>query len=80
MNLQAPFVRTPLGFDATDDVLDIEIRPNREWRWKDDDELEDAVKAALLTAEEAAAIRSESGRVIERMKRRNEPFTKDWTA
>jgi predicted RNA-binding protein associated with RNAse of E/G family len=69
-----------LGFDATDDVLDIEIRPNREWRWKDDDELEEAVKATLLTAEEADAIRSEGGRVIERMNGRNEPFTTDWTA
>lgn len=73
VNLQAPFVRTPLGFD-------IEIRPNREWRWKDDDEFEDAVMEALLTAEEAAAIRSEGGRAIERMKRRNESFTTDWTA
>ena len=80
VNLQAPFVRTPLGFDATDDVLDIEIRPNREWRWKDDHELEAAVKAALLTAEEAAAIRSEGGRAIERMKQMSEPFTTAWTA
>jgi len=60
--------------------FDIEIRPNREWRWKDDDEFEDAVMEALLTAEEAAAIRSEGGRDIERMKRRNESFTTDWTA
>jgi hypothetical protein len=80
VNLQAPFVRTPLGFDATDDVLDIEIRPNREWTWKDDDELEEAIKAALLTAGEADVIRSEGRRAIERMNRRSEPFTTDWTA
>jgi hypothetical protein len=31
VNLQSPLVRTPLGFDATDDILDIEIEPDGTW-------------------------------------------------
>lgn len=45
VNLQSPFVRTSLGFDATDDILDIEIEIDRSWAWKDEDELEEAVLA-----------------------------------
>ena len=78
VNLQAPFVRTALGFDATDDVLDIEIRPNGEWRWKDEDELEEAVRAGILSTKAAEAIRSEGRGAVERMKAGEEPFTEKW--
>lgn len=78
MNLQSPFVRTPLGFDATDDILVIEIEPNRTWTWKDDDELDEAVQADVLTASEASAIRREGWRVVRRMSGGQEPFTSSW--
>jgi hypothetical protein len=67
VNLQSPFVRTSLGFDATDDILDIEVEPDGAWAWKDEDELEEAVRAKLLTPPRAAAIRREGERVIKKL-------------
>jgi protein associated with RNAse G/E len=67
VNLQSPFVRTSLGFDATDDILDIEVEPDGSWAWKDEDELEQAVRAKALTPSRAAAIRREGERVIKKL-------------
>ena len=78
VNLQAPFTRTALGFDTTDDILDIEIRPNGQWRWKDEDELEEAIRAGILSTMAAEAIRSEGIDAVERMKAGQDPFTGEW--
>jgi hypothetical protein len=78
VNLQSPFTRTPLGFDATDDFLDIVVEPDRSWAWKDEDELEEVVRRNLVVPSLAAAIRSEGERVIQRIQQTREPFTNDW--
>ena len=78
VNLQSPFVRTSLGFDATDDILDIEVEPDGSWTWKDEDELEEAVRANLLTPSLADGIRREGERAIGRVRRSSEPYTKPW--
>ncbi|HRW09860.1 MAG TPA: DUF402 domain-containing protein, partial [Caldilineaceae bacterium] len=39
-NLEAPFVRTPIGIDTRDYALDIVAYPSGQWRWKDEDEFE----------------------------------------
>ena len=36
-DLQAPRVRTAVGFDTTDHVLDVVIAADRSWEWKDED-------------------------------------------
>ena len=77
-NLQSPFVRTSLGFDATDDILDIEVEPDGSWAWKDEDELEAAVHAAIFTPSIAAAIRREGERSIQRVRDSVEPYTTPW--
>jgi hypothetical protein len=38
VNMQSKLTRTPLGFDLTDHQLDIVVEPDRNWRWKDQDE------------------------------------------
>jgi hypothetical protein len=65
VNLQEPLRRSPLGFDTDDLVLDIWVEPDGTWRWKDDDELEEAVRLGRFTPEEADAIRTEGERVLE---------------
>ena len=73
VNLQAPLVRTPVGFDTSDHVLDLWVEADGTWTWKDEDELEDAVRVGRFTAEEAAAIRAEGERVL-----RAWPFPTGW--
>jgi predicted RNA-binding protein associated with RNAse of E/G family len=67
INLQAPLRRTPIGFDSFDHVLDIVVAPDGTWRWKDEDELEEAIRIGLFTPDEAADIRAEGERVIARL-------------
>ena len=73
VNLQEPLRRGQLGFDTDDLVLDIWIEPDGSWQWKDDDELEEAVRLGRFSAAEAAAIRTEGERVLEAW-----PFPTGW--
>ena len=46
--LQDPLTRTPIGFDYLDQFLDLVIEPDlSSWRWKDEDELAEALAAVL---------------------------------
>ena len=65
VNLQEPLRRSPLGFETDDLVLDIRIQPDGSWAWKDEDELEEAVRLGRFTEDEAQAIRAEGERVVE---------------
>lgn len=79
VNLQDPLRRTPIGYDTWDHLLDIEIRPDRTgWRWKDEEDLSEAVVAGLLTAEEARAARKEGEKVIHIFEQNQPPFCDGW--
>jgi predicted RNA-binding protein associated with RNAse of E/G family len=67
VNMQAPLRRSLVGYDSLDHVLDILVAPEGTWRWKDEDELEEAMQLGLFTATEAGHIRAEGERVIERL-------------
>jgi Protein of unknown function (DUF402) len=64
VNLQEPLRRSPVGFDTDDLVLDIWIEAGGTWRWKDEDELEEAVRLGRFTLTEADEIRNEGERVL----------------
>jgi len=74
VNLQRPLSRTALGFTTEDHFLDIRVKPDKSWVWKDDDELELAVDAERLTIEEALAIRVEGARRVAQIEARQFPF------
>ena len=79
VNLQEPLRRTRLGFDSMDHFLDIVISPDRStWRWKDEDEFEQAVAAGVYTAEQACAIRAEGERAIHLLETGQLPFCDGW--
>ena len=79
VNLQDPLARTPLGFDTTDHALDVVIELDRSsWRWKDEEELAEAVRIGLFTPEEAADFRVWGERAVERVLSREPPFDRDW--
>ena len=78
VNLQARFRRTSIGFDTTDNALDIVMGTDLDWRWKDEDDVTARVAVGLTYPEEAAAFRAEGERVIVDIERRAYPFDQPW--
>jgi len=63
LNLQAPYVRTAIGLDTLDHVLDLWSPDGHAWHWKDADMLDQRVAEGHFTAAEAVAIRGEAKRL-----------------
>ena len=78
VNMQSRLVRTRLGFDLRDHQLDILVEPNREWRWKDEDELDLCVEDRRLSLEQAKEIRAEGRRAVEEIEQNAGPFSEGW--
>ena len=79
VNLEDRLVRTPIGFDYLDQLLDIEIAADlSEWRWKDENEFQEAIASGLLTPEEADVIRTEGEGVIAALDAGRSPFDEPW--
>ncbi|MDX6397187.1 MAG: hypothetical protein QOJ43_595, partial [Gaiellaceae bacterium] len=70
VNFEQPLRRTPLGVDTFDWKLDLIVLPDRSYRWKDEDELEQAAALGLLDADE---VRAEAARVLAKW-----PFPTGW--
>jgi hypothetical protein len=58
VNLERPQRRTSLGFDYEDELLDIWCELGKEPELLDEDELEEAVRRDLFSAERAAEVRA----------------------
>lgn len=78
INLEDPWLRTPIGFDSRDHYLDLHADPDgKEWQWKDEDELDWAVEQGRIDATRVAAIRAEGERAVARV--RGDPeFGVEW--
>ena len=75
INLEEPLERTPLGFDFHDSILDVILTPDLSgWRWEDEDELEDAVSAGIMSEEEAADLYTEGERAVDFLRSGKSPF------
>jgi len=70
VNFERPLRRTPLGVDTFDEKLDLIVRPDGSYRWKDEDELEQAAAVGLLDPD---AVRAEAQRVLDEW-----PFPTGW--
>ena len=81
VNLQSPLAPTPLGYDTEEHILDATIAPDRSsWRWKDEDELAEAVTRGIFTPDEAATFRASGERGIRHVVERRPPFDREWDA
>ena len=79
VNLEEPLTRTPIGFDYLDQLLDIEIAPDlSSWKWKDEDEVEEAVARGVMTPGDAGRARDEGERVIAALDAGEPPFSEPW--
>jgi predicted RNA-binding protein associated with RNAse of E/G family len=61
-------------------TLDIVVRPDHSWYWKDVDELERAVSAGACSHEMAASIRRAGQDAAELVEARQSPFDNEWTS
>lgn len=78
LNLEAPFRRTAIGLDTRDHHLDVVFSPDlTDARWKDEEELEEAVARGSMTRREAEAVRTEAERAAEWIRRGDHPAIED---
>lgn len=79
INLEQEYSRTQLGIDFVDHFLDIVIDADlKNWRWKDEQELDLAVSVGLISHLQAESIRAEGHRALERLKTNRAPFGEGW--
>ena len=74
VNLEAPFARSAVGFDSRDHVLDLCVRADRTWYYKDQDELDTRVEVGMVTAEAAAQVRRDAERAVALIEGWQPPF------
>ncbi|HEY5106565.1 MAG TPA: DUF402 domain-containing protein [Caulobacteraceae bacterium] len=78
VDMQAPFRRAGGGVVTWDQALDVVVAPDLRWTWKDEDHVARMPSLGWITPDEAAAVRREGRRVIERIERREFPFSEPW--
>lgn len=67
VNLEGPFLPTPIGWDYEDHLLDLWLEAEGKWEWLDEDELARAVELGLRSEEEARAARAAGERALARL-------------
>ena len=78
VNLQAPIRRTRRGIVVLDYALDIFVRPDMTWSWKDEDEFRELHRRGVLTDREVEAARTEGVRMVDVIERNGHPFCDGW--
>ena len=78
VNFQRPIRRSKRGVIVQDTVLDIRIEPNGSWKWKDEDEFALMHERGFFTDEEAATIRAEGDRMVQKIESKSSPFSDGW--
>jgi Protein of unknown function (DUF402) len=80
VNMEEPWRPTPIGFDYLDQKLDLIVRPDGSWEWKDEDELDEAVARGIFSAELEREIRDEGERAVGHALAKRPPFDGSWEA
>jgi uncharacterized protein len=78
VNLESGRRRWARGIDMTDVILDVWLPVGGGVEWLDEDEVEPALAAGVVTTPEIEAARAEAERALERFERRTRPFCDGW--
>ena len=78
IELESPFNRTQLGFDTTDNMLDVIIHPDFSWFWKDEENLAKCAERGIFTPQEVEDFYAEGQRAIQAVERRGPPYSDPW--
>jgi hypothetical protein len=74
VNLEAPFVRTPVGIDTTDNSLDLVIAPDFTWRWKDEFLTKPLEEIGVFSSADTESFYATGREVLADMEARRFPF------
>jgi predicted RNA-binding protein associated with RNAse of E/G family len=81
INLETNVGRSGRCYDYVDHCLDVLIPPDRStWTWKDEEELEEAVRLGIYSRDQAASFRAEGERAVRRLLDGEPPFDRDWSS
>ena len=78
VNFQSPIRRVRHGFQLHDYALDLVVRPDMSWSWKDEDEFEELVARGFFGDDQVVSIRSEAARMVRIIESVGVPFCDDW--
>ena len=78
VNFQSPLRRLRQGVQLHDYALDIVVRPDLSWTWKDVDEFEELSERGFFTAKQVSSIRAEADRMVGRVESGGPPFYDGW--
>ena len=78
VNFQSPIRRVSRGIQFHDYALDLVVRPDLSWSWKDVDEFEALAARGFFTAKQESSIRSEAKRVVRTIEAGGPPFSDGW--
>ena len=74
VNLEAPYVRTDIGVDTTDNSLDLVVMPDFTWRWKDAEMASDWVAVGVFTQAQTEKFFADGKDVVGMAQQRRFPF------
>jgi protein associated with RNAse G/E len=77
-NLEAPFIRTPIGIDSRDYALDVLVYPDGHWHWKDEEEFKRRLEVGIDSAAHQARVRAAGQEFIRRFENNLSPFSDGW--
>jgi hypothetical protein len=77
-NLQTRLRRSTVGFDLWDQLLDMVVRPDRTWVWKDEDEFGEAVRLGVIGPDEAQAVRAQGESLVTQIDQLVPTGWEDW--
>ena len=77
-NLEAPFVRTPIGIDTRDYALDVVANAQGQWHWKDEEEFAQRLAVGIDSAAHQARVRAAGKDFIQRLENNLFPFDQHW--
>lgn len=78
VNLELPRGRTEFSTDRVDGALDVVVAPDRSWRWKDEHEIDAALAAGRIDADDLALLRAEGERMGALAEAGSFPFDGTW--
>lgn len=77
-NLEAPFIRTPIGIDTRDFALDVIAYPDGQWQWKDEAEFARRLTVGIDSAAHQVQVRAAGQEFIARFEQNEWPFNAGW--
>ncbi|MCA1219967.1 cytidylyl-2-hydroxypropylphosphonate hydrolase [Streptomyces sp. 8L] len=78
VNLESPGTRWAGGVDSEDHFLDIDVYPDRTWKWRDEDEFAQAQQDGLMDADQARMVEAAGRDALASVEAWASPFSDGW--